>query len=327
MRYCDRVPLTDMSLEDLRSFRPDVAEPTDFDEFWNATIAQSRAVASDPVLAAAETPITQLIVEDLTFSGFGGEPIRAWVTRPRSDEPLPTVVEYIGYGGGRGIAGERLQWAGAGFVHVLMDTRGQGSNWGSGGETPDPHGSDGATTGYMTRGIRSRETYYYRRLFTDAVLAVDAVRALPFVDASRVSVTGASQGGGISLAAAGLNADVFAVMPDVPFLCHFRRSVEMTPENPFREIERYLAVHRDSVDDVFDTLSNFDGVNFARRIEKPALFSVGLMDAVVLPSSVYAAFNHIASTDASIEVYSFNGHEGGQHAQWIRQVEWLRARL
>lgn len=327
MRYRDRVPLTDLTLDELRAYRPEVAISPDFDDFWRTTLAESRAVAEDPRLVPAETPVTQLIVEDLTFSGFGGDPIRAWVTRPRSDAALPAIVEYIGYGGGRGIPGEHLQWASAGYVHVLMDTRGQGSGWGTGGDTPDPHGSDGATPGYMTRGIRDRDTYYYRRLFTDAVLAVDAVRTLPFVDASRVTVTGVSQGGGTTLAAAALHGDVFAAMPDVPFLCHFRRSVELTPQNPFREIERYLAVHRDSVDRVFDTLSNFDGVNFAQRLTAPALFSVGLMDATVLPSSIFAAYNHVASTDAAIEVYQFNGHEGGQHAHWVRQAEWLAARL
>ncbi|MBO0979626.1 acetylxylan esterase [Microbacterium sp. SD291] len=319
--------LTDLPLDQLRSFRPDVAEPADFDDFWARTLAESRALAIAPELQPAETPISRLTVEDLTFSGFGGEPIRAWITRPRTDEVLPAVVEYIGYNGGRGIPGERLQWAAAGFVHVLMDTRGQGSGWGSGGDTPDPHGSEGAVPGFMTRGISNRDTYFYRRVFTDATLLIDAVKQLPFVDAGRIAVTGGSQGGGISLAAGALHPDVFAVMPDVPFLCHFRRSVELTPEHPFKEIERYLAVRRGRADDVFETLSYFDGVNFARRITTPSLFSVALMDAIVLPSSVFAAFNHIGSADAEIEVYEFNGHEGGQIVQWVRQAEWLAARI
>jgi hypothetical protein len=34
----------------------------------------------------------------------------------------------------------------------------------------------------MTRGIESPGTYYYRRLFTDAVRLVDAARTLDFVD-------------------------------------------------------------------------------------------------------------------------------------------------
>ena len=319
--------LTDLPLDQLRTFRPDVAEPADFDDFWAGTLAESRALATAPTVEPVATPITQLIIEDLTFSGFSGEPIRAWVTRPRIDGPLPTVVEFIGYGGGRGLPGERLQWAAAGYVHVLMDTRGQGGGWGSGGDTPDPHGSDGATPGFMTRGIRHPETYYYRRVFTDAVLLIDAVGQLDAVDGDRISVTGGSQGGGISLAAAALHPGVSAAMPDVPFLCHFRRSVQLTPDNPFVEIGRYLSVQRGRVDEVFDTLSYFDGVNFARRITAPVLFSVGLMDPVVLPSSVFAAFNHCASPDAEIAVYEFNGHEGGQAAQWLRQTEWLAARV
>lgn len=321
------MPLTDLPLEQLREFRPDVEEPNDFDAFWEETLAESRAIGGDVRLVAAETPIRELVVEDLTFPGFGGEPIRAWVTRPRGDDPRPTVVEYIGYNGGRGLPGERLQWAAAGFVHVLMDTRGQGSGWGSGGDTPDPHGSDSAVPGFMTRGISDPATYFYRRVFTDAVRLVDTVRSLPFVDEARVAVTGGSQGGGIAIAVGGLLPDLVGVMPDVPFLCHFGRSVQLTPDQPFTEITRYLSVHRDQDERVFRTLSYFDGVNFARRLAVPSLFSVALMDPIVLPSSVFAAYNHVAAADREIAVYPFNGHEGGQIHQWLRQVEWLTARI
>jgi len=321
------MPLSEMPVEQLREFRPEVLEPDDFDAFWTRTLADSRAQTAPPELRTAETPLTELVVEDLTFSGFGGERIRGWVIRPLAGAPRPAVVEFLGYGGGRGIPGEHLRWASAGYVHVVMDTRGQGGSWGSGGATPDPHGSGSTTPGYMTRGIESADTYYYRRVFTDAALLIDAVQQFDFVDPDRISVTGGSQGGGISIAVAALHPAVRAAMPDVPFLCHFRHSVERTPEHPFREIEQYLSVHRDQVRTAFDTLAYFDGVNFARRITAPTLFSVALMDTIVLPSSVFAAFNHCASIDAQIEVYPFNGHEGGQTAQWVRQTAWLAERL
>ena len=320
--------LTDLPLETLREYRPEVAEPSDFDEFWADTLAQARAMAWAPELAAVDTPIDELLIEDLTFAGFGGEPIKGWVTRPLGEGPWPTVVEFIGYGGGRGLPGERLLWAAAGYAHVLMDTRGQGSGWGSGGDTPDPHGSGPAGSGYMTKGIAAPETYFYRRVFTDGALLIDAVRALDFADPDRIAVTGGSQGGAITLAVAGLSgANVRAAMPDVPFLCHFRRSVELTPQAPFTEVAAYLAVHRASDDNVFRTLSYFDGVNFARRIRVPALFSVGLMDPIVLPSSVFTAYNHLAAADREIAVYPYNGHEGGGHAQWVRQARWLADRV
>ena len=319
--------LTDLPLSTLRTYRPNIAEPADFDDFWEMTLRESREASEAPTLSAAETPITQFAVEDLEFSGFDGDRVRAWVTRPPGDEPRPAVIEFLGYGGGRGIPGERLQWAAAGYVHVLMDTRGQGSGWGSGGDTPDPHGAGPATPGFMTRGIASPETYYYRRLFTDGALLVDVVRALAFVDAERVAVTGGSQGGGTAIAVAALNPHVAALMPDVPFLCHFERSIEATPRAPFTEIATYLGRHRDQVHTVLRTLSYMDGANFASRVHAPALFSVALMDDIVLPSSVFAAFNNLASADAEIEVYPYNGHEGGQQHQWLKQTAWLAARF
>ncbi|WP_040166631.1 acetylxylan esterase [Microbacterium gorillae] len=321
------MPLSDLTSDELRDYRPEVAEPDDFDAFWTRTIGEARALATPPVLRPVDSPITAFEISDLTFSGFGGDLIRAWVTRPRTSGPLPVVVEFIGYGGGRGLPGERLAWAAAGYVHVLMDTRGQGSHWGTGGDTPDPHGSGPATPGYMTRGITDPDTYYYRRLFTDGVRAVDTVLELDGIDRDRVAVTGGSQGGGTAIAVAALHPGVRAVMPDVPFLCHFRRSVQLTPNPPFTEIVTYLAAHRDQTDTVFRTLSYMDGVNFAKRITAPALFSVAMMDATVLPSSVFAAYNHLEVADRELEIYEFNGHEGGQTQQWIRQAHWLAERF
>jgi len=322
--------LTDGPLEELRAYRPPIAAPEGFDEFWTATLARARRQSAPTVLGARDPAFPELAVQDLTFSGFEGEPIKGWVVRPvSSDEaPAPAVIEYIGYNGGRGLPAERLHWAASGYVHVVMDTRGQGSGWGNGGATGDPHGSGPAPEGYLTRGIEAPENYYYRRVFADAVRLVEEAAAFDFVDESRIAVTGASQGGGISLAAAALTGDrVAAVMPDVPFLCDFRHSAEMTPSAPFSEIVRYLAVHRDHVDTVFRTLSFFDGVLMASRVTAPAFFSVALMDEIVLPSSVFAAYNNCSAYDRQIEVYPFNGHEGGQLHHWGRQRDWLEKRF
>lgn len=319
------MPLTDLSRAELESYRPEVLEPDDFDDFWSTTLAQAGPV-EDPVLVRADTPLTGVDVWDMTFSGWAGHPIRAWLVAPVGVQGrLPGVVEYVGYGGGRGLPEEHLRWASTGRVHLVMDTRGQGSAWGGGGDTPDPAPAGGPSApGFMTRGIESPETYYYRRVFVDAVRAVDALRSVPFVDPEDISVTGTSQGGGISLAVAGLRSDVAAVMPDVPYLCHFRRAVEVAAAPPFTEITRYLGVHRDVEETVFRTLSYFDGVSFARRAHAPALFSVGLMDDVVPPSTVYAAA-HAYGGRAELTVYPYNGHDGGGLHQWRRQVAWSDA--
>lgn len=321
--------LTDMPASDLVAYAPDVQEPADFDEFWSRTLSEARGLAGETVIGEADPRLTRVTVRDVTFSGFGGHPIKAWYARPADAEgDLPCIVQIAGYGGGRGLALEHTVWPSAGYAQLFIDTRGQGSTWGNGGDTPDPVGSDAALPGSMTRGIASPETYYYRRVFTDAVLAVDVARALPGVDASRVGFTGASQGGGVTLAVAGLVPDLTFVMPDVPFLCHFRRAVDIAIEPPFTEVGQYLSIHRDVTDTVFNTLSYFDGVNFAKRAKAPSLWSVALMDPVCPPSTIYAAYNRYGEraggAPKAIEVYPFNGHEGGAQHQLVKQIEFVK---
>jgi len=322
------VPRFDLSPAELAAYLPEVREPADFDDFWSATLSESRAAGGDVTVVPAASPFSTVDVFDVTFPGFAGDPIKAWLIRPRGiEEPLPAVVEYIGYGGGRGAIGEKLGWASAGYAHLVMDTRGQGSAWGTGGSTPDPHGTGASTPGFMTRGIENPADYYYRRVFTDAVRAIDAVRTLPGIDPTRVSVAGASQGGGIAIAAAGLAEGLVAALPEVPFLCHFERAVGFTDRDPYQEIARYLSVHRGAEERVFETLSYFDGVNLAARADAATLFSVALMDFTCPPSTVYAAYNRYAGADKDIVVYPFNDHEGGQTLQFLRQADFLAARV
>jgi cephalosporin-C deacetylase len=313
----------DLALPELLTYRPDVREPVDFDDFWRRTLEDARSVGGEVRITRVDSPLTGVEVYDVEFPGFAGDLIRAWYLLPAaSTGRLPTIVEYNGYGGGRGLPHEHLAWVTAGYAYLFMDTRGQGSAWGTGGDTADPQGSGPAAPGFTTRGIYSPETYYYRRVFTDAVRAVDAARGLDRVDPDRITVTGVSQGGGIALAVSGLVDGLVAAMPDVPFLCHFERAVGLTDSEPYHEIVRYLSVHRDAVDRTFATLSYFDGVNFAKRAKVPALFSVALLDETCPPSTVYAAINHYAGA-ADVETYAFNQHEGGQGLQWARQAAWL----
>ena len=318
------MPLFDYPLEQLQTYLPARTEPADFDEFWQGTLEAARSFPLNAQFEPVDYGLKTLESFDVTFAGYAGQPIKGWFTLPKHREgPLPVVVEYIGYGGGRGWPIDRLVFAGAGYAHLLMDTRGQGSRW-SKGDTPDiaPDGDNPQHPGFVTRGILDPKTYYYRRVFTDAVRAVEAARSHAAVDAARVAVTGGSQGGGISLAVAGLT-EVQSLMPDVPFLCHYRRATEIIDTAPYNEISWFCKIHRDKHEVVFNTLSYFDGVNFAPRAKAKTLFSVGLMDDICPPSTVYAAYNHYAG-EKEIKVYPYNNHEGGESYHTLEKLKFLQ---
>jgi cephalosporin-C deacetylase len=316
----------DLAVPQLWEHTSALVDPEDFDTFWATTLAESRAAGGEVVVQPVETPLTTVDAWDVTFPGFAGDPVRAWYRRPAGvTADLPTVVQFVGYGGGRGEATENLLWASAGFAHLYVDSRGQGSGW-SRGDTPDPWGTGPQAPGVMTRGIEDPSTYYYRRLLTDAALAVDAARALPGVDGSRVAVVGGSQGGAMALAAGALAEDVAAVAAHVPFLCDVARAIGITDSKPFAEVVEYLRMHRDAADQVLRTLSYVDGVAFARRGTAPARFSVALMDTVVPPSTVVAA-HHAWQGPKELRVWQYNGHEAGQAVEDVETIAFLRGVL
>ncbi|SEB87324.1 cephalosporin-C deacetylase [Paramicrobacterium humi] len=316
----------DMPEADLPEYSSSQVEPADFDAFWTQTLQEAREAASAPVLTPVDTGLATIDTYDVTFSGYAGQPVKAWLRVPRGAAgPLPAVVEYVGYGGGRGHELDNLLWASAGFAHLLMDTRGQGSGWAT-GDTPDPDGTGPQYPGVMTRGIDSRESYYYRRVFADAVRAFETARELELVDAARVAVTGGSQGGGIAIAVAGLVPEVAAAAPYVPFLCDFPRATVITDGFPYKEIGNYLAVHREKVERAHAVLAYFDGVNFARRASAPTLFSASLMDDTCPPSTIYGAFNEWRG-EKRVNLWRYNGHEGGGILDRQNALRFFRERL
>jgi cephalosporin-C deacetylase len=316
--------LFDMPLEQLREYCPEREEPEDFDGFWRQTLEEAWQYPLAARFEAVDYCLRTIESYDVTFAGYGGQTVKGWLLLPRQRSGrLPCVVEYIGYGGGRGFPIDWLLWSSVGYAHLVMDTRGQGSSW-SPGDTGDaePAGSNPHYPGFMTRGVLDPKTYYYRRVFTDAVRAIEAAQAHPAVDPEMIAVTGGSQGGGITIAASGLSPAVRVSMPDVPFLCHYRRATELVDSMPYNEISRFCLTHRDKIETVFRTLSYFDGVNLAARATSRALYSTGLMDQTCPPSTVFAAYNHHAGPK-EMRVWRYNSHEGGGSYQAIEKVKYL----
>ena len=303
--------LSDLPLEQLERYRPELDEPGDFDRFWAQQLTAARGHPLDVESVPVATDLRTVEVWDLRFRGYGGTRIAGWLLLPaHRDGPLPAVVEFASYAGGRGRPHDRLVWSAAGYAHLIMDTRGQGAS-STVGVTSDPQDTgDPAAPGFLTRGILDPHTAYLTRLYVDAARAVEVARSHEAVDGQRVAVAGISQGGGLALAAAHLGGPVTAVIAAVPFLAHLRRALDVTDEEPYAEIASYCTAHPDHLTQVFATLAYHDVVHHSRRITAPTLLATGLADEICPPSTVYAAANHHGG-EVTVLAYPFDGHDGG----------------
>ncbi len=104
------------------------------------------------------------------------------------------------------------------------------------------------------------------------------------------------------------------------------RAITLQDKDPYAEIGRYLKAHRDHVERALETLAYFDMAILGGRASAPALFSVGLMDEICPPSTVYAAFNRYGGPKEIVE-YPFNDHEGGEGFHEVVKLQWLARRL
>lgn len=304
--------IVDKPLAELEQYRPSLTMESDFEAFWQSTLAESDAQPLHATVEEHPYPVKRLKVYAVRYDGFGPETrVAGWYIVPDEAYRLsvngktPTIVFYHGYGGYRGLPTTHLRWALQGFCVFAVDTRGQN------GDTPDnaiyPAGS---ALGNMSRGILDPQRYFYRYAYADCVRAVDFVRSRPEV--GPIIVSGISQGGGLTLAVAALARDkgIVAAMPDIPYLCDFRRSLELFTTGPYIELVNFWKAHPYHVETSYRTLSYFDGMNLAAWITCPTILSVGLLDTTCPASTCLAVYNHLAG-EKEIKIYPYNGHDGG----------------
>ncbi len=180
--------------------------------------------------------------------------------------------------------------------------------------------------GYILTNLGDKEKYIYRGAYMDCVRGIDFLSSRPEVDASRIAVEGASQGGALTFATAALAADRIAVCaPQVPFLSDFRDYFRVAnwPANEFIDlVENKKAL---TWDQAYYTLSYFDIKNLAHMIKAPMIMGAGLMDEVCPPHINFAAFNLVNSEKKYI-VYPYAGHGLPDHF-YNAKMEWIRTKL
>lgn len=298
-----------MPLHELEHYQGRNPRPTDFDTFWDAGIAEMRALDSRVELIPHDIGADFAECFHLWFTGIGGARVYAKYLRPKGKKNCPAAVQFHGYTGNSGEWNDKLGLVANGFCVAALDCRGQA------GFSEDPGGVRGNTQhGHIIRGLDdSPEKLYYRGVYLDCAQLAGIVMGFDEVDATRVAAMGGSQGGGLTLACAALEPRIARAVPVFPFLCDYRRVWEMDlATNAYTEMRtffRHFDPRHEREDEIFTRLGYIDNQHLAPRIRAKVLMGVGLMDAVCPPSTQYAAYNRIGG-EKDVVLYPDFGHEG-----------------
>jgi cephalosporin-C deacetylase len=309
------MPSIDLPLDQLRQYKPPLYRPGDFESFWESTTADALRQPLNAELIPFDLHTKNLVCYAVRFDGYKGTTasppgagaaagrIAGWYVRPEATGKFPGLCLYHGYSGRAPRPLDMLALASQGVCVLSMDCRGQ-----NGQSQDDAIYPEGHQLGWMTQGIRDPRSYYYRYVYADALRALELLAHRDEVDERRLAVSGFSQGGGLALAVAALSNRPALALADAPFLCDYKRAIDIAAAGPYGEIPAFLKSFPHLYEDVIRTLSYVDNLNLAPWITCPCIISACLWDDICPPSTIFGVYHHITA-EKRIEVYPFHQHE------------------
>jgi cephalosporin-C deacetylase len=278
--------------------------PQEFDAFWKGQLDQLAAVPQNPVLTPVDSGKPEVESFDTRVDCVGAK-VSGYFSRPKGAKPksLPVVLTLHGAGvRSAGLAGT-VGYASQGML--AMDVNAHGIDNGK-DEAFYKALADGELKDYRAIGRDSREKGYFVGMFLRSKRALDFLCSQPEWDGKTVVVSGGSQGGYQAFAVAALDDRVTVMVAHVPAGCDHSGMLA----NRVAGWPKMVPVAEGRPDPAVLEASRYvDNVNFAARCKaKMAIVSVGFVDGVCPPTSVYAAYNELPVKDKTILNMPGAGH-------------------
>ena len=265
--------------------QPTTPLPVDFLEFWKSTKEAAEKWALEPIMTLLPERCTDKVnVYHVSFANNDyASRMYGILCVPKASGEYPAILKVPG-AGIRAYNGE-AERAGKGFIILEIGIHGIPVNL-----TGDVYHRlyNGALKNYHSFNMDNRDKYYYKRVYTGCVRAIDFIYTLPEFNGN-LATFGGSQGGALSIVIAGLDARVKGLVSFYPALCDmagyahgraggwphlFKDEKNRTPEK-------------------IKTIQYFDVVNFARQVKVPGFYIFGYNDRVCPPTTTYSTYNVI----------------------------------
>ncbi len=146
----------------------------------------------------------------------------------------------------------------------------------------------GALDGYFLFANNSREKYYYKRVYNGCVRGVDFIFGLEKFDGKNLATWGGSQGGNLSLVVSALDQRVNCTVVTHPALTDMEGYLHGRAGGWPHQFKNSKLTLTDSA---VITARYYDGINFARQLKNPVIFSYGFNDKTCGPTTSFAVYN------------------------------------
>lgn len=285
--------------------KPTQSMPDDFAEFWKkakrdaAKIPMEPLVTLMPELCTPRTNVYHVRLQHYKENTY----IYGMLCVPKRQGQYPAVLSVPGAGVKRVPPELELAEMGEGMITFAIGINGLP-------QTLDKEVYDnlryGVLRDYAFIHLDDKDHYYYRRVYTGCVRAIDFITSLPEYDGENLGVIGASQGGALSIVTASLDSRVKALVAFHPALCDVTGYL-YGRAGGWPHIFAPKNAKLNNKPEKVETTRYYDVVNFARRLKVPGYYSWGYNDPTCPPTSYYAAYNAIEAPK-SLYVAHMTGH-------------------
>lgn len=308
--------------------KPYTQEPQDFRSFWQKNVEELKQVPmsytkelyKDYCTDKIDCYLVKLQIDNMGHSMYG------FLFYPKNAQPDKHPVVLCPPGAGIKTIKDPMRnkyYAENGFVRFEVEIHGLDPRISSETFGEISRAFNDRNGGYLANGLENKDIYYMKHVYVGLVRCIDFLTSLPEWDGKNVAVQGGSQGGALSIIAAGLDSRVTQCVANHPALSDMAGYAAKGGTGGYPHFCRQPQILSNK--DCLNTLAYFDVVNFARYVKAPTYLTWGYNDVTCPPTTSYAVWNTLKCTKESL-LTPINEHWTTTETNH-GQMEWIKAHL
>lgn len=308
--------------------KPYTQEPQDFRSFWQKNVEELKQVPlsytkelyKDYCTDKIDCYLVKLQIDNMGHSMYG------FLFYPKNAQPGKHPVVLCPPGAGIKTIKDPMRnkyYAENGFVRFEVEIHGLDPRISSETFGEISRAFNDRNGGYLANGLENKDIYYMKHVYVGLVRCIDFLTSLPEWDGKNVAVQGGSQGGALSIIAAGLDSRVTQCVANHPALSDMAGYAAKGGTGGYPHFCRQPQILSNK--DCLNTLAYFDVVNFARYVKAPTYLTWGYNDVTCPPTTSYAVWNTLKCTKESL-LTPINEHWTTTETN-RGQMEWIKAHL